>query len=469
MQNIDFQLSGSEKNINQDNHNSLSVKFQFQEIRKEGLEIDYSVSVPNSIISSEVDAKLAEIAKTVKIEGFRPGKVPLKILEKKFRPSIFTEVINTSITKAIDEIIGHRNFKLAAKPIVDELKFDVEESMNFVLKLETFPKCELIDFSKITIEKLEAEPAESDILEAVEDMLEHHKEWTKAEEKHKSQLQDKLIIDYEGFIENIPFDGGKAENSELILGSGKFIPGFEDQLIGKKSGSNIDVKVKFPDDYGASSVAGKNAVFKVSIKEILSPRKLEMNDKSAQIAGFESLADLRESALAFLNTKYQEFSYSYCKTKLFNALENMLHFDIPKSFIDKELELINKTFSQNRNIDEDIKDKTDEEVQKLALKIAQRRIRIGFALSEYAEANNIKVTPTDLEREIYHSLSHLPGHLKNEMIATISKDKDLRYNINGKILENKAVEKILAEVNLVVKKCDSKTLIDAVENLSDKT
>ncbi|MDX1923627.1 MAG: trigger factor, partial [Rickettsiaceae bacterium] len=380
---------------------------QINEIQNEGLEIKYQIQFPYGSISEKVSTRLEILARDSKWPGFRPGKVPMKLVEQKFKASVVNEILEDMIEDRVNTIIKEKELKPALQPRVEDLKIEEDSNIEFTVAIEVLPKVPSVDFAKITVEKPIAEIKAQDVQDKIKELFKFRSTFKKAAKTHKAKLDDKVIIDFEGFVDGVAFAGGKGEKYPLTLGSKTFIDGFEDQLVGTKEGQSLSVFVKFPDNYGSAALQGKDAEFKIFVHEILSPETPEINDENAKEFSAENLKDLESKVETFLGNAYEAPSNIFAKLSLFDKLEEVLDFDVPPSLLLQEkAQLIMQI--KNQADDEELKGKTEEEFDEYCKKIALRRVRIGLLLADYAEKNNIKVTYEDQKNEISKQIMRAP-------------------------------------------------------------
>lgn len=442
-----------------------------EEIRKEGLEIDIKVILESDFIESEVSKKLDQIQKRAKLPGFRPGKVPLKLMKSKYYDSVRDEVIGGSLNDAVKNYTEKNKIQLAKQPDIDEaeqekIKNNKDGDISIVIKFELMPNIELPNFQSITLEKPVAEVDEAELEENLKSFCEANPEF--APSKGKSASGDKLTIDFEGFLGEDAFEGGKAEKYDLVLGSNSFIPGFEDQLIGFKAGDDVEVKVTFPEDYHAKNLAAKETIFKVHIHEVSKSKKSSLDEDFAKRMGYENIDDLKKSREASITKSLENLVKSYMKVKLFNSLESHLSFDMPKSMIDREISIIKSSIDSEIEEIDMLKGKSQEEINQFITKIARRRVGIGLILAHYAHENSIKVNNEDLKGEVMRR-AFSSGLNPSEVFNYFMNNKQALDAIAGPILEDKAAEDIIAnKINIEEKKYKSFILKNMIEEELEK-
>ena len=299
-------------------------KMKVTEQKAEGLKKKYQVVIENKDFEAKVEKKLNEVAKNVKLPGFRPGKAPKEMLKQKYRASVMGEALDEMVRDAADEVVKENKLKLALRPSISITKFDEGKDIEFDMEAETLPEIKVGDFSDVKVEKLMAEVPAEEVEKALQYIVSSRRETVKVEDAgRQAKKGDTLVIDFCGSIDGVEFQGGKGSDYPLELGSNTFIPGFEDQLINAKAGDKIDVKVKFPDNYHAKDLAGKDAVFAVEVKEIREPKAIEVNDEFAKSVGEESLDALKESIKNRIKADYENASKLKLKRSLLDKLEEL--------------------------------------------------------------------------------------------------------------------------------------------------
>ncbi len=440
---------------------------KFKEIKTEGLERHFKVTIPSNIIEPQISSTLKDIAKTARVDGFRIGKVPSSIIEKKYSASARNDVISREVRKAVDQVIKDTKLDIVGTPSIDLSDFNEGQDVEFTLMVEVMPKVELPNFKEIKITKPVLEVSEKDISDRIDRLMPMYKNmnlgFADRKKGSKSVDGDKLMIDFEGSVDGVLFDGGKASNYGLVLGSKSFIPGFEDQLIGKKAGEEVIVKVKFPENYGAPNLAGKDAEFKVTIHNIMAPAELKIDDDFAKTMGHEDLAAYKESLKQDIITSYDDSIYITMKMKLFDSLESSLTFDAPKALFNNEYNAL-KNQIDNIEEDESMNGKSAEDLDKYCNRVALRRVKIGLLLSEYVKARNLQITNQDIKDAIIAEARQFPGREK-EVVEYFSQNKHALQSLTGPLLENKAVKAIFeSEVSIKEKKYS----VEALEKMLDE-
>lgn len=422
------------------------------EAKKEGLKREYKVVVPAAEFEAKIDAKIQQVAKTAKMPGFRAGKAPFAMLKKKYHDSVIGEVIEDAVREGTAEVISQNKLRPATQPDVKITSFSDGKDLEFDVSLENLPEIKLGDFSKINLDKYMAEVPEEEVEKALKYISEANRETVVAEGK-KAAKGDVVMIDFVGSIDGEEFKGGKGSNYPLELGSGSFIPGFEDQLIGAEAGSHVDVKVKFPENYHAKDLAGKDAVFAVDVKEVREKKAVELNDEFAKSVGAESLEKLKEDIRNRIKSDYENASRMKIKRQLLDALDNEYDFESPASLVDAEYKAIVDQYEQAKKynqLDAAEKNKPEAELLEEYKNIALRRVKLGLLLSEVGQDAKISIKPEDINEAIMKEAKKYPGQEKM-VLDYYLKNKAAVDGLKAPIFEEKIVDYIIGKANVADK------------------
>ena len=290
-----------------------SKKMQVKELSAEGLRRAYEVVVAAAEIEERVDKRLGELKKTIKVPGFRPGKVPVTLLKKQYGRSVMGEVLEQAVNEGSQQAINDNELKPALRPKIEVKSFEDGKDLEFNMELEVLPDVPKIDLKAIELTRPKAEVTDEAMAESLENFGKRFQEYEAPARARKSKEGDRLTIDFVGKVDGEEFDGGKADDFPLVLGSGSFIPGFEGQLTGKQADDDVEVKVTFPENYGAENLAGKDAVFEVKIKEIAGPKEVELSDELAKGQGFDDLEALKTAIRESMEREYGNASRARVK------------------------------------------------------------------------------------------------------------------------------------------------------------
>ena len=449
---------------------------QITETLADGLKHDFRVVVPAEDLRSKIDDKLAEYGANMRLPGFRPGKAPLKILRQRFGRAVEGEILEDTINRGTQQAIEERGLKPAVMPQIDMVSdlangLPAGTDLEYTVSVEALPDIEPIDFASLELERLEAEPADEVVEEEIGLIARSSAELAPVEEDRGAAEGDTLTIDFEGRIDGEAFAGGAAEDYEIELGTGEFIPGFEDQLVGVRAGESRDVEVEFPEEYNAAHLAGKTAVFSVEVKEIRERKAVDPDDEMAKRIGFDDLASLRQSVVERIKGHYGGVARMVVKRQLFDRLEQEHDFPLPESMVETEFESIwgeiEKRLEDSDAAEEVREGKTDDELKEEYRKVAERRIRLGLLLAEVGRQNNIEVSQEDLERAMFSQLQRYPGQ-EQVVLDFYRKNPSAMSQFEGPILENKVVEFILELAQVTTREVSAEELIAASEGVSEE-
>lgn len=449
---------------------------QITETLADGLKHDFRVVVPAEDLRSKIDDKLAEYGANLRLPGFRPGKAPLKILRQRFGRAVEGEILEDTINRGTQQAIEERGLKPAVMPQIDMVSdlangLTAGVDLEYTVSVEALPDIEPIDFASLELERLEAEPADEVVEEEIGLIAQRAAELTPVEDGRAAAEGDTLTIDFEGKIDGEAFAGGAAEDYEIELGTGEFIPGFEDQLVGARAGESRDVEVEFPEEYNAAHLAGKAAVFSVEVKEIRERKAVDPDDEMAKRIGFDDLASLRQSVVDRIKGHYGGVARMVVKRQLFDRLEQEHDFPLPESMVETEFESIwgeiEKRLEDSDAAEEVREGKTDDELREEYRKVAERRIRLGLLLAEVGRQNNIEVNQEDLQRAMASQVQQFPGQ-EQVVLDFYRKNPSALSQFEGPILENKVVEFILELAQVTTREVSAEELIAASEGVSEE-
>jgi trigger factor len=424
---------------------------EFTETKADGLKREYKIAVPAADIEADISGRLQELARTVKMPGFRPGKVPVTLLRKKYGASVMGEMLERMVNESSSKVMSEQDLRPAVKPKIEVTSFEEGADLEFTMAVELMPVVEDLDFSKIKLTRLVVEVDEGEIDKTLERVAESHKTSEPVAAKRKAKTGDILIIDFNGRVNDVEFTGGKAEDYSLELGSGSFIPGFEDQLIGAKAGDTVDVKVTFPDDYGASELAGNEAVFEVTVKELHEARPAPIDDTLAEKLGAKNLSDLKKGIRQEHEREFKELSRLRLKRSLLDHLADTYKFDIPEGLLENEFDAIWTQYQERLEAGEEEpeKGKSDDDLKSEFRAICERRVRLGIVLAQVGQDNNIQVSQEETNRAIQASAN--PGQEK--AIMDYYRDNAQALDaVRAPIFEDKVVDFIIEMATVSEKK-----------------
>ena len=426
---------------------------QVTETVSDGLKREFKVVVPAADLATKADVKLGQLKDQVRLNGFRPGKVPVAHIKRLYGRAVMAEMIETTVREANAEIITERGFKLVREPKVTlpEEQGAVEQviagksDLAYTVAIEILPTIELADFKGIQLERMNAEVTETEVDEALAKIAEQSRPFAPKGEGAKAENGDRVTIDFTGKMDGTPFQGGTGGDVSLHLGSGSFIPGFEEQLIGIGAGEQRTVNVTFPQTYPTAHLAGKNAEFDVTAKAIEAPQPITLNDEFAKSVGLESLAKLREMVKERIVREHGAMSRQKVKRKLLDELDAKHKFMPPPSLVEDEFTNVWKTIqddlqARKRTFEEE--GTTEEKAKEEYRGIAGRRVRLGLVIAEIGERNGIKVSDEELSRAVMDRARQVPGR-EQEVCDFYRNNPDALASLRAPIFEDKVVDFVL--------------------------
>jgi trigger factor len=436
----------------------------------EGLKREYRVVVPVADLDAKVNERLADLKDRVRVNGFRPGKVPVEHLRRMYGRAVLAEAIEAAVREANTSIIAQHGFKLAMDPkvIMPETEGEMAEMMAgktdlaYSVALEILPKIELGDFKDIELVKLSAEVGQDEIAEAVEKIGEQNRPFVDKGEGAKAAEGDKVTVSFTGTIDGEPFEGGTADDIAVVIGSKSFIPGFEEQLVGIGGGETRTVNASFPQNYLSPNLAGKAASFQVTAKAIEAPGEVTIDDEFAKSLGMESLAKLKDAVKDRLSRDHAEVTRRRLKRALLDALDARYKFDLPPTLVEQEfanvwrtlladLEAQGKTFADEKT--------TEEAAREEYGKIAERRVRLGLVIAEIGEKNDIKVNEEELTRAIVERARQFPGQ-EQQIWDYYRNNPSAVATLRAPIYEEKVVDFLLELAKVTEKTVSRQELYD---------
>ncbi|MEH2518086.1 trigger factor [Bradyrhizobium sp. AZCC 1610] len=441
---------------------------QVTETLAEGLKHEFKVSVPASDLDAKAGAKLVDLKDKVKLNGFRPGKVPVSHLKKVYGRSVMAETIDQTIRDTNTQIFTDRGFRLATEPKITmptEQK-EVEEllagktDLTYTVAIEVVPAIQLADFKTFSVEKPVVEVTDAEVDEAIKRIADQNRPYAAKAEGAKAETGDRVTISFKGSIDGVPFEGGTGEGIQVVIGTGQFIPGFEEQLVGIGAGETRTLKVSFPKNYASEKLAGQPAEFETTATLIEAPGETKIDDEFAKTLGLESLDKLKEAARERLVAEFAGATRQRVKRALLDRLDDSHKFEAPPSLIEEEFNLMwnsikaemessGKTFADE--------DTTEEAARDEYKKIADRRVRLGLVLSEIGEKNKITVTDDEVSRAVIERARSMPGREK-EVWDYYRNNANALAQLRAPIYEDKVVDFILELATVTEKKVSREDL-----------
>ncbi|MBR1128045.1 trigger factor [Bradyrhizobium iriomotense] len=441
---------------------------QVTETLSEGLKHEFKISVPASDLDAKAGAKLVDLKDKVRINGFRPGKVPVTHLKKVYGRSVMAETIDQTIRDTNTQLFSERGFRLATEPKITmpTEQAEVEELLNgktdltYTVAIEVVPSIALADFKTFQVEKPVAEVTDSDVDEAIKRIADSNRGYAAKGEGDKAASGDRVTINFKGTINGEAFEGGAGEGIQVVIGSNTFIPGFEEQLIGIGANETRTLKVTFPKNYMSEKLAGQPAEFETTATTIEAPQDVAIDDEFAKTLGLESLDKLKDAARERLVAEFATATRQRVKRALLDRLDEAHRFEAPPSLVDEEFNLMwnsvkaemdsaGKTFADE--------DTTEDKAREEYRKIADRRVRLGLVLSEIGEKNKITVTDDEVGRAVIERARQMPGREK-EVWDYYRSNAQALAQLRAPIYEDKVVDFILELANVTEKKVSREDL-----------
>jgi len=446
---------------------------QLTQTLSEGLQRQFQVTVPAKDLENRLNAEIETLKTKVRINGFRPGKVPTAHLKRLYGKSVMADVVQNTVSEANKKIVEDNGLKLAMEPQIDfpedkdliDRMFDGKADLSFGIKLEVLPKIEILDHSAIAVTREVVDIEDKEVDAALERMAAQNRAF-EDKGKKKSVSGDRVTIDFVGTIDGVAFDGGSSQDVDLVLGSGSFIPGFEDQLVGVKAGDAKTVTVTFPEGYQAPHLAGKPAEFAVTVKAVAAPGELVIDDELAKKFGMEDLGKLKDAIRKSLGDELNELARTKTKRQLLDALDGKYAFDLPPTLVEQEFNTVWAQVKQDiesRKTTFEAEGSTEAEAEADYRRIAQRRVRLGLVLAEIGEQAGVKISDDEVTQALIARARQFPGREK-EVWDFYRNNPQALAEIRAPIFEDKVIDSILGSVTVTEKKVSREDLMKADED-----
>jgi trigger factor len=449
---------------------------QITETTNQGLKREFRVTIPAADLDTRVNERLAEMKDRVRINGFRPGKVPVAHLKKVYGRAVMAETIDQTVRETNAKIVTDRGLKLAMDPKVTlpEDTGEVENvisgktDLSYTIAVEVVPQIALADFKAIKLERLVADVADAEVEEGINRIAEQNRPYKAKAEGGAAESGDRVIVSFKGTINGEPFEGGSGEDVPINLGSNTFIPGFEDQLLGIAAGETRTVNVTFPANYMSEKLAGQAAAFEVAAKAVEAPEPVTIDDALATSLGLESVDKLRQAVKDRISQEYAGASRQKLKRGLLDRLDTLHKFEAPPTLVEQEFANVWNTVladlkNQNRTFEDE--KTTEEKAREEYRVIADRRVRLGLVLAEIGDKNNIKVTDDEVSRALMERVRQYPGR-EREVWDYYQKNANALATVRAPIYEEKVVDFIVELADVTEKKVTKEDLFkEEDENL----
>lgn len=436
---------------------------QLTERRSEGLLRVYDVVVPAAELQQKLNAKIAEVQPRVRINGFRPGKVPVSHIRKVYGPGMMQDIINETVQKSTKESLEKVNARPASEPSLD-LKSDINQvvagtsDLQFELSLEVMPDFEPVDLKTISITRPVTAVSDEQVSDALTELLRANRGF---EDKDGAAADgDAVIVDFTGRIDGEAFEGGAATDAQVVIGSNQFIPGFEEQLVGAKAGDERTLKVTFPEEYPVATLKGKAAEFEAKVKTVRAPKAGDPDDAWAAQLGFDSLNALKDALKQRIESEHKGQSRAKAKRQLFDQLDETHDFELPPRMVEAEFDQIWRQIEQDRTagrLDPSDEGKSDDDLKAEYREIAERRVRLGLLLAEIGRRHKIEVSDQEVAQAISAQARNFPGQ-ERQIFEAYQRNPQLVAQVRAPLYEEKVVDYVMELIKVSDETVDRDTL-----------
>ena len=447
---------------------------QVTETFSQGLRREYNISLPASDLAAKLDGQLAELRAKIRINGFRPGKVPVEHLRKVYGKSVMADVMQEAIASVNKKIVDDNHLRLAREPKVElpddqgaiDAALEARGDLNFKVALEVLPVFEIGDFSQISLERLTADVEPSDVETALDRLTEERRAYSEKRSGATAEVHDRVTIDFDGTIDGVPFEGGQGRDIQVALGSNTFLPGFEDQLIGVAVGDMRTVRATFPEAYAVRALAGKTADFEVVVRAVAARDPFALDDEFAKSLGSESLDKLKETIRDRIAAEYARVSRDKLKRQLLDRLDQLYSFELPEGLVNQEFnsiweQVIREQQASGRGFVEE--NTTEEAARADYRKIAERRVRLGLLLAEVGTRAEVKVSDEEMTQALVARARSFPGQEK-QVWDFYRNNSQALAELRAPIYEEKVVDHILGLAKLDTRRVTREEVLKPVDD-----
>jgi len=425
---------------------------QTVETLNEGLKRAYTLKIGRKDIEARVEGELKKVARPIRMPGFRPGKVPANLVRKMHGPALEQQALETAVQEGVQQLLAEKNLRPAMQPSVElDEGFEPGKDAEVKVSLEVLPEVPAADIDGLKLERLTVPVDDSEIDETLKRIASGNKQFEAAgKPTYKAKTGDLVVIDFVGKVDGVEFEGGKGEGVSLELGSGQFIPGFEDQLVGVKANDEKTVNVTFPENYGAEHLAGKAATFDVTVNEVRTLKETALNDTFAKQLGLEGIDKLRELIKGQLEQEHNGLTRTHMKRKLLDQLAAAHDFEVPPSMVDAEF---NQIWAQ---LEHEASHEADPEKARAEMeadrddyrRIAERRVRLGLLLSEIGTKNGVEITPAEMNRLIAQAVQQYRPEDRDRFIQYIRQEPMAAAQLRAPLFEDKVVDFLFSKADV---------------------
>tara|TARA_B100000287_G_scaffold52310_1_gene46149 strand:- start:1319 stop:2635 length:1317 start_codon:yes stop_codon:yes gene_type:complete len=426
---------------------------KIEEIKKKGLDIEWNLTIPAEKINPILDKKYNDLSQNVKIPGFRPGKVPLNMIRKRYSQNVISDTLDALINENVRKALLDKKIRPSVQPSVDIKSYEEGKDLNLKVSIQKMPDLPKINFNQIQIEKSILQIKEKDIENTLDDIAKKHERFSPLKQKREAKNDDLILFDYLGKIDGKVFENSEGKDETVVIGSKKYIPGYEEQMVGLKIGDNKEIEVTFPDDYRDKKIAGKKAKFSLTIKDIQEKVKnVPIDDQLAKELGEENLKILKKKIEEKMLQEFKTLSNLKMRRQAVEILLKNNKFELPSKMLEQE-----KNFLKSQS-----KEKKEKEIDDYA----NRRVKLGIIISSVAETNSIVIEDSDLTKAVIDEASKYQGKEK-EVVEFYKKNPEMMNNLRGVALEDKVMNFIVNSCKKIEKKCSMDELFNS-EFLKDE-
>ncbi len=410
------------------------------QVAAEGLRREFRVTYGAEEIEREITRRLEEIGRKARIPGFRPGKVPLKLLRARFGASVLGEVLEKAVEEGTRRVVEEHELKPALRPKVEITSYEEGRDLEFRVDVEVLPEVPEVDLSAVELVRYVAEVPEETVRRAVENLAEARRRFEPVD--RPAEQGDQVVVSFTGTVDGEPFEGNRGEHVEVVLGSNTLLPGFEEGLVGKKAGDSFRIEVKVPEDHPREDLRGRTVVFEGTVEEVRAPQPVEIGDELAKSYGFENLAELEKAVRERFADEYRRRARERMKRQLLDWLAENVKFEVPQGMVDLEFQNIWRQFEeemQRSGTTFEQLGRSREELEEDYRAIAERRVRLGLILSEIGRRNQITVSEQELQQAVLREAQRAPGR-EREVIEFFRRNPAALQQLQAPIFEDKVVD-----------------------------
>jgi trigger factor len=446
---------------------------QVTQTLSQGLKREYDISLPASDLAEKLNGQLADLKRKVRINGFRPGKVPVEHLRKVYGKSVMADVVQEAIADVNKRIVDDNKLRLAREPKIElptdqaaiDAALEARGDLNFKVALEVLPVFEIGDFSQISLERLTADVEDADLDAALDRLAEDRRAYKDKPEGAKAENHDRVTVDFDGTIKGEPFEGGTGRDIQVVLGSNTFIPGFEEQLLGVAVGDKPTIHATFPESYAVRPLAGQTGDFEVTVKAVAEREPLAIDDEFAKGLGFEGLEGLKAMIRTRIASDFARASREKLKRQLLDKLDGLYSFELPDGLVNQEFDsiwaqVLREQQASGRSFADD--NTTEEAARADYRKIAERRVRLGLLLAEVGTKADVKVSDEEMTQALIARARSFPGQEK-QVWDFYRNNQQALAELRAPIYEEKVVEHIIGLANVEERKVSKDELLKSVD------